>query len=104
MNKVIDEFGQENGLESRQAIRHSVLFMAEIGRADGTLLGQVKIRNISSSGLMAETGLPFRVGEKVQVELRGIGSVAGTVVRRTTNKLALKFDLPIDPLLTRQKR
>lgn len=103
VNRGIDEFGQSNGLESRQAVRHSVLLMAALSGSDGRPLGQVKVRNISSTGLMAETGLPLKNGDVVEVALRGIGAVRAVVVRRTLGKVALKFDLPIDPLLTRQK-
>lgn len=103
MNKMFDEFGQEIGQGGRQAARHRVMFMAALARDTGQPLGQVRVRDISSSGLMAETGLPLRLGEKVQVDLRGIGAVTGAIVRRTPNSVAIKFDIAIDPLLTRQK-
>lgn len=103
MKEGIDELGQEGGLESRKAVRHSVFLIGALSAIDGRPLGQIKIRNISSTGLMAETGLPLRQGDAVDVTLRGVGVVRALVVRRTLDKVALKFDLPIDPLLTRQK-
>jgi hypothetical protein len=104
VNGPIDEFGQQAGLERRRSARQSVLFLADISRPDGSILGQVKVRNISSTGLMAETGLVFRPGETVILGLRGIGAVHGFIVRRTVNRIAVKFNEPIDPMLTRLKK
>ena len=102
MNKI-DEFGQVVGEgDARRAVRDRVLFLASLARAGGEPLGQAKVRNISSLGLLAETGVPLRIGEAVQVDLRGIGAVTGVVIRRTPNAIAIKFDLPIDPKLTRR--
>lgn len=101
---LFDELGQEIGNGRRLAERHSLLIMADISRPEGSVLGQVKVRNLSSTGLLAETGIPFRVDEVVDIVLRGIGKVRGTVVRRTANKVAIRFELPVDPALVLRKR
>lgn len=103
MNRRIDEFGELKTFEGRRAVRHSVYLLAAVRAEDGRPLGEVKIRNISSTGMMAETGLPLRKGDAVEIDLRGIGAVQAVVIWRTLHKVALRFDLPIDPLLTRRK-
>jgi PilZ domain len=64
------------------------------GRAEAI---EIRIRNLSSGGLMAScAGAPKR-GERVTVGLRGIGDVPGEVAWSSADDLGIAFDRPIDP-------
>jgi hypothetical protein len=58
---------------------------------------EVRIRNLSAGGLMAE--VPIRVvrGEPVEINLRSIGWISGHVAWITEGRLGIAFDHPINP-------
>ena len=81
--------------------RDSMLLLAIMRRAAGTDI-QVKVRNLSSGGLMAETPSGFLRGESVEVELRGIGIVTGKVAWMANGRVGMTFDWPVDHKLARK--
>jgi hypothetical protein len=52
--------------------------------------------------MMAEIGEPFEKGEHVEVDLRGVGLIEGTVVWRTETRIGIEFAEPIDPRRARK--
>ena len=87
--------------EHRQISRDSLFVMADL-RIDG-FEGEyrVRVRNISSGGLMAETPVKVVNGQIAWVNLRNIGWVEGTVAWVQDNRFGLAFREEIDPLQTR---
>ena len=63
---------------------------------------RVKVRNLSAGGMMAEGELRVERGRRLQVELRNIGWVAGTVAWVQDNRFGIAFAEEIDPRLARQ--
>ena len=61
----------------------------------------VKVRNLSSGGMMAEFSGGLVRGDAVEVDLRGIGTVAGKVAWTAPGRLGVQFDAPVDPRLAR---
>lgn len=59
--------------------------------------GEVRIRNLSAGGLMAEAPLRVARGEAVEIHLRGIGWISGHVAWVTEGRLGIAFDHPINP-------
>ena len=85
----------------RLANRDSMFLQARIvrrGCPDLTL----RVRNLSSGGMMAETGDAFAVGDAVQVELRTIGLIEARVAWVRSSRIGIAFDRPVDPKLARK--
>jgi hypothetical protein len=59
--------------------------------------GEVRIRNLSAGGLMAEAPLRVARGELVEIHLRSIGWISGHVAWITEGRLGIAFDHPINP-------
>ncbi|MFV0623179.1 PilZ domain-containing protein [Sphingomonas sp. ac-8] len=82
--------------------RDSLLLTAtlrRVGRGDPV---PVRVRNLSAGGLMAEHGPVLPVGAEVEVELRGIGLVRGTVAWSTEGRVGIAFVEEIDPKAARK--
>ena len=58
---------------------------------------EVRVRNISSGGLMAEAPLRTPRGDPIEVHLRNIGWVSGKVAWVAESRFGIAFDYPIDP-------
>lgn len=63
---------------------------------------QVRVRNLSSGGLMAEFDQPVAIGTAVQIDLRGIGAVDGRVAWTTQGRVGIALDREIDPTAARK--
>ena len=60
---------------------------------------EVRVRNISSGGLMAEAPLRTPRGDPIEVQLRNIGWISGKVAWVAESRFGIAFDYPIDPKL-----
>ncbi|MEH3046891.1 MAG: PilZ domain-containing protein [Sphingomonas adhaesiva] len=58
---------------------------------------EVRVRNFSSGGLMAELPHAIAPDSAVEVELPQVGWVAGRVVWQTEGRAGIAFDRAIDP-------
>lgn len=58
---------------------------------------RVRVRNLSSGGLMAEHWTRYQRGTSVEIELHGAGVVAGTIAWALEGRIGIAFDEPIDP-------
>lgn len=82
--------------EQRQINRDS-LFMLACLRLDGhDQVYRVKIRNLSSGGLMAEGDMRVVSGTPLELELRNVGWVGGTVAWVQGNRCGIAFNEEID--------
>ncbi|HWU02662.1 MAG TPA: PilZ domain-containing protein [Novosphingobium sp.] len=83
----------------RQHPRDSLFLLAPFEWARETTPRQVKVRNLSASGLMVEAELrPAPVaGDVVSLELRNIGKVSGVVAWAQGNRFGVALDQEIDP-------
>ena len=62
----------------------------------------IRIRNLSSTGLMADSQVSYDEGAFVEVELRGIGIVAGEIVWVRDGRMGITFAETIDPMRARK--
>lgn len=58
----------------------------------------VKIRNLSSTGLMVEGDVRVRPGSLVAINIRNIGWVDGSVAWAAGNRFGVMLDIEIDPM------
>lgn len=93
-----DQQGASKGRECRD----SVFIHATVTAAGGEGRGIFRVRNISSGGMMAEGPLTFAAGDKLDVELRNVGTVHGTVAWAAAGRFGMMFERPIDPKLARK--
>jgi len=63
---------------------------------------EVRVRNLSPGGMMAEYGGPVSIGEQLTVAVRGIGTVAGRVAWAAEGRIGIALDVPIDPKKARK--
>lgn len=97
----IDPVGEES-TKQRNDSRDS-LFLAAKLTIDGLPAEQVRVRNLSAGGLMAEYPSPVDPGTRVRVDLRGVGEIGGRIAWAAAGRIGIAFDQPIDPLLARKQ-
>ncbi|GGD62909.1 PilZ domain-containing protein [Erythrobacter arachoides] len=90
-----------SNVDTRQVGRDSLFLLAQVRVAGKPQPGRVKVRNLSAGGMMAEGEVEAMRGERVEVELRGIGWVEGAVAWVQGNRLGIAFVDEIDPRLAR---
>lgn len=64
----------------------------------------VRVRNVSSGGLMADAPEDFRQAARVEIMLEGVGLVRGAVAWAESGRIGVAFDHPIDKTLARKPR
>ena len=90
-----------SNVDTRQVGRDSLFLLAQV-RVDGNSdTARVKVRNLSAGGMMAEGETEVMRGARVEVELRNLGWVAGTVAWIQGNRFGIAFIDEIDPKMAR---
>lgn len=92
----------DEGASQRLEVRDSLLLVAgfEIDGQRGC--EQVRVRNLSAGGLMAELATRVEPGTRVTIGLRGIGRIGGRVAWWTAGRVGIAFDELIDPMAARK--
>ena len=87
--------------DNRNISRNSLFILAEL-RVDGREGDdRVKVRNLSAGGMMAEGPVKVVRGERVQVNLRNVGWVEGSVAWVQDNRFGIAFAEEVDPAVIR---
>lgn len=82
--------------------RDSLFLLARV-RVDGEAEWvDVRVRNLSAGGLMAEIAQALAIDTPVELELRGIGRVTGRVAWQAEGRTGVAFDAEIDPMKARK--
>jgi hypothetical protein len=103
MNKPLEKDAMDDTSESnRSNDRNSLLLKAILRFPASASESEVRIRNLSSGGLMAEAPLRAARGEIVEISLKNIGWVTGKVAWVAESRIGIAFDYPIDPKAARQ--
>ncbi|MBO9712228.1 PilZ domain-containing protein [Sphingomonas sp.] len=105
----MDQFPQDplNALSAadfsgqRTNSRDSLMLTAQFRMADKPEL-QVRVRNLSAGGLMAEVPQPIEQDTPVEIEVRGVGWVSGRIAWCAEGRVGVAFDRAIDPMLARK--
>jgi hypothetical protein len=77
--------------------RYAVFLRGVIGRAGSRNRMPLIVRNISAHGLRGECAYPPQTEDEVEIELPGLGAVAGHVRWESDEAFGVEFDGPIDP-------
>ena len=86
--------------------RDSILLQAVLrpdSRRSVSAAVTVRVRNISPGGMMGESETAVTAQERIQVELRNIGQVQGTIAWVNGKRFGVAFDTPIDPKRLRER-
>ncbi|GGB33172.1 hypothetical protein GCM10011380_23300 [Sphingomonas metalli] len=94
---------EQDGAEQRAQLRTGMLMTAGL-RIGGGEERQVRIRNLSERGLMAEPGEHIASGTAITISLPGVGEVDGTVAWSTEGRIGVALSRPIDIALVNAAR
>lgn len=99
MNEPVGPHSNEDDTVSvkRGMDRDSLLLKAVLRFGSSKIENEVRIRNLSAGGLMAEAPLRVLRGERVEINLRSIGWITGHVAWVTEGRIGIAFDHPINP-------
>lgn len=90
-----------SSLDTRAVDRDSLFLTANLAVEGHLHPVQVRVRNLSTAGMMVAGDVPARTGERVTAELRNIGPVSGVIVWSNGSRFGIAFDSQIDPKLAR---
>ena len=83
-------------VDTRNDNRDSMFLLAQIRvKASGEPLN-AKVRNLSEGGMMAEGKLRLSRGDTVEVDLRNVGTVEGSVAWVQGERFGISFAEPVD--------
>lgn len=102
MNEPIKPFVDTSAADAKRGDGRDSMLLKAILRFQTSREDEVRIRNLSAGGLMAEAPIPVARGEKVEVNLRNIGWISGSVAWVSEGRLGIAFDHPIDPAIARK--
>jgi len=87
--------------ENRQIARDSLFLMADM-RIDGLDgVHRIKVRNLSSGGMMGEGPVRVARGAQVEIEIRNVGWIEGSVAWVQDTRFGVAFREDIDPKVAR---
>ena len=92
----------EDGAHNRNEARDSLFLMADMRIPGSPEIIQVRVRNLSAGGLMAEFPTGLDHGLVVEFDVRGIGWVPGKVAWSAAGRIGVAFDRQIDPMMARK--
>ena len=82
--------------------RDSLFLLARVRIGNARQWSDVRVRNLSAGGLMAEIDAALAIDTPVELELRGIGHVNGRVAWQAEGRTGIAFDAEIDPMKARK--
>ena len=90
------------GRSQRAVTRDSLFLMGRLSLPGESKPRDVRIRNLSEGGLMAEVDRKLALGTTLTLSLRGIGDVTGRVAWCAEGRIGIALDELIDPKLARK--
>lgn len=84
------------GVETRSVSRDSLFLLANVRVEQQQEQQRVRVRNLSDGGMMGEGPIKINRGNRVEVELRAVGKVKGTVAWVQDQRFGIAFDDEID--------
>lgn len=84
------------GVETRSVSRNSLFLLANVRVEQENDTHRVRVRNLSNGGMMGEGPLKVQRGNRVEIELRNIGMVMGSVAWVQDQRFGIAFDEEVD--------
>ncbi len=92
----------DDAASNRQESRDSLFLMADMRVPGSREVQQIRVRNLSPGGLMADYSEGLAQGMAIEFEVRGIGWITGHVAWSAAGRIGVAFDRQIDPMLARK--
>jgi hypothetical protein len=89
------------GASKRRTPRNSLFLSATMIVQGARAPVIVRVRNLSEGGMMVDSHASFAVGQAVEADLRGIGTIGGRIAWTEAGRAGVAFDYSIDPKLAR---
>jgi len=86
-----------SGVDTRNLNRDSLFLLADLRVEGESAIHRVRVRNLSSGGMMAESDLRVLPGTRVTVELRNVPPVEGSVAWVHDQRFGVAFAHEIGP-------
>lgn len=90
------------GVETRSVSRDSLFLLANVRVEQDSEQHRVRVRNLSDGGMMGEGPAKVQRGNRVEIDLRNIGTVCGSVAWVQDQRFGIAFDEEIDSQLARK--
>ncbi|MEM7780285.1 MAG: PilZ domain-containing protein [Pseudomonadota bacterium] len=90
------------GLETRSVSRDSLFLLAGVRVEQKSEQHRVRVRNLSDGGMMGEGPARVARGNRVEVELRNVGTVMGSIAWVQDQRFGIAFDEEIDSQYARK--
>lgn len=84
------------GLDTRSVSRDSLFLLANVRVEHEREQHRVRVRNLSDGGMMGEGPMLVARGNRVEVELRNIGTIPGCVAWVQDQRFGIAFDEEVD--------
>lgn len=91
-----------DGNENRQIARDSLFVMADLRLSGTEGEHRIKVRNLSAGGMMGEGRVRVMRGDSIEVNIRNIGWVTGSVAWVQDERFGVAFHEEIDPKVARE--
>ncbi|MEM9311012.1 MAG: PilZ domain-containing protein [Pseudomonadota bacterium] len=90
------------GVETRSVTRDSLFLLASVRVEQESEAHRVRVRNLSDGGMMGEGNVFVQRGTRLEIELRNVGQVGGSVAWVQDKRFGIAFDREIDSQLARK--
>ncbi|TRD11526.1 PilZ domain-containing protein [Erythrobacter insulae] len=91
-----------SGVETRTVSRDSLFLLAGIRVEQDDEVHKVRVRNLSDGGMMGEGTIRVQRGNRLEIELRNVGKIEGSVAWVQDNRFGIAFDEEIRSNLARK--
>ena len=85
-----------SAVDTRSVSRDSLFLLANIRVEDEPDVHRVRVRNLSDGGMMAEGTVHVQRGHRLEIEMRNVGKVGGSVAWVQDSRFGIAFDREID--------
>lgn len=83
-------------IDARKEGRENLFLLAQMRVDQDPALHQIKVRNLSPSGMMGEAAVRVVRGSRLTIELEQVGPVSGSVAWVQDERFGVAFDEAID--------
>ena len=97
-----DDVAAKDNASARDTSRDSFFLMAELREVGSPAGRHVRVRNLSTGGLMAEYAELIALGTPVELNVRGIGWIKGSIAWVAAGRIGVSFDRKVDPKSARK--
>jgi hypothetical protein len=101
--EVMQNLDQSASAANREKARESIFFGATLLIKRSGEEFPVRVRNISSGGMMIDCTVSAGIGDEVVADIRHIGKITGRVAWAVAPRMGIAFDHEIDPSRARLK-